>query len=176
MFSLLITPTYMCVVINHWLEQLLCNLFRLWITCFYFLSIWITEGWICEGVLCSYNIIIYYLLIQFITLLIGFDKPTIGLLNTFVRMDVITKWKDLGIQLLGSSHSKQLNVIKLNNPNSVEECCTKMFEYWLDVDPTATWDKLIAALQHIGLNTLSQKVKINLLKCMYVLYTMAPPL
>jgi len=81
-----------------------------------------------------------------------------------VRVDVVTKWKDLGRHLLGSSYAGQLDVIELNSPKNVEECCTKMFEYWLKLDPTATWDKLIAALQSVGLNTLSERIKMDVLK------------
>ena len=102
-------------------------------------------------------------------LLIGSDRPTIALFNKFVRVGVVKKWKDLGVQLLGSSHFGQLDVIELDNPNSVEERCTKMFQYWLDVEPTATWNKLILALKEIGLNTLSEKITIDILRgtCMY---------
>jgi len=78
----------------------------------------------------------------------------------------VTKWKDLGLQLLGSRHAGKLDVIEANSPKNVEECCTKMFQYWLDVDPTATWNKLIAALKEIGLNTLSEKITMDLLKGM----------
>ena len=80
----------------------------------------------------------------------------------------MTKWKDLGVQLLGSSHSGKLDVIELDSRNSVEECCTKMFQCWLDVDPTATWNKLILALKDIGLNTLSEKITMDLIKSMLV--------
>ena len=78
----------------------------------------------------------------------------------------MTKWKDLGLQLLGSRHAGKLDVIEANSPKNVEECCTKMFKNWLDVDPTATWNKLIAALKEIGLNTLSEKITMDLLKGM----------
>ena len=78
----------------------------------------------------------------------------------------MTKWKDLGIHLLGSGHSGKLDVIETNSPKNVEECCTNMFQYWLDVDPTATWNKLISALKEIGLNTLSEKLTMDLLKGM----------
>ena len=76
------------------------------------------------------------------------------------------KWKDLGIQLLGSSHSGKIDVIELNSPKNVEECCTKMFQCWLNVDPTATWNKLILALKEIGLDCLSEKIKVDVLKGM----------
>ena len=75
----------------------------------------------------------------------------------------MTKWKDLGVKLLGTSLSGKLNVIEANSPKNVEECCTNMFQYWLDVDPTATWNKLIVALKEIGLNTLSEEIIRNLL-------------
>ena len=34
-----------------------------------------------------------------------------------------------------------------------------MFKYWLDVDITASWDKLIAALRHISHVALAEKIK-----------------
>ena len=34
-----------------------------------------------------------------------------------------------------------------------------MFNYWLDVDKTASWDKLIAALKHISQVALAEKIK-----------------
>jgi len=79
-------------------------------------------------------------------------------------VNVVTKWKDLGRHLLGTSHSGKLDVIELNSPNNVEECCTKMFEFWLDINPIATWDKFITALQNTGLNTLSERIKMDVLK------------
>ena len=102
-------------------------------------------------------------------MVLGSDRPTIALFNQFVRVSVVTKWKDLGVQLLGSSHSGKLDVIEANSSKNVEECCTNMFKYWLDVEPTATWNKLILALKEIGLNTLSEKITIDILKgtCMY---------
>ena len=97
---------------------------------------------------------------------LGSDRPTIALFNQFVRLGVVTKWKDLGIHLLGSSLSGKLDAIEANSPKNVEECCTNMFQCWLNRDPTATWNKLISALQEIGLNILSEKIKVDLLKGM----------
>ena len=41
-----------------------------------------------------------------------------------------------------------------------------MFQCWLNVDPTATWNKLILALKEIGLDCLSEKIKVDVLKGM----------
>ena len=34
-----------------------------------------------------------------------------------------------------------------------------MFKYWLKVDKTASWDKLITALRHISHVTLAEEIK-----------------
>ena len=34
-----------------------------------------------------------------------------------------------------------------------------MFKYWLNVDKTASWDKLITALRHISHVTLAEEIK-----------------
>ena len=80
-------------------------------------------------------------------------------MHDHVKVEVSPQWKDLGIQLLNAEQSKKLDVIEVDHPRDSEKCCTAMFKYWLQVDTTASWDKLIAALQHIGHDVLADKIK-----------------
>ena len=90
---------------------------------------------------------------------IGTDKPTIKLFNQYIRMRVAPHWRELGVQLLENEYVEKLNVIEKNHPNDVERCCSEMFNYWLQVDPCASWNKLIGAFEKIERNDLAAKVR-----------------
>ena len=79
---------------------------------------------------------------------------------------LIDKWYDIGLELLDND-TTALNVIKKNNPNDIEECCTEMFKKWLESNPKANWDKLIVALTTIGMDTAAD----NIIKGMYITCT-----
>ena len=90
---------------------------------------------------------------------IGSDQPKISELHDLVKVKVSPLWKDLGIQLLSTEQACKLDVIQVDHPGDSEKCCTAMFNYWLQVDTTASWDKLITALQHIGHDVLADKIR-----------------
>ena len=90
---------------------------------------------------------------------VGSDRPQISELCEYVRIDVAPQWYDLGMQLLNGEQAKKLNVIQSDHPGDSEKCCTAMFNYWLQVDTTASWDKLIMALIHIGKHVLADTIK-----------------
>ena len=79
------------------------------------------------------------------------------------RDEIAPYWRDLGRQLLREKYLFKLNVIQTNNPNDVEICCDKMFEYWLSVDVQANWDKLIDALEHIQKNAMAARIRQDIL-------------
>ena len=89
----------------------------------------------------------------------GSDQPKLSELCDHVRVDVAPQWHDLGIQLLTDDQAKKLNIIQANHPADTENCCTELFKYWLQVDTTASWDKLIIALNRIGKDVLASKIK-----------------
>lgn len=95
----------------------------------------------------------------------GTDKPTLKLLNDYVRETVSPQWYYLGQALL---EQNKLNVIKANHPNDVKKCCTEMLQCWLEVDTTASWNKLIEALEHISHNALAEKIKQDILKGLFI--------
>ena len=90
---------------------------------------------------------------------IGSDKPKISELHDHVRGQVAPQWYDLGVQLLDDDEqAKKLDVIESDHTGK-EKCCTAMFKYWLDVDKTASLDKLITGLRHISHVALAEKIK-----------------
>ena len=80
------------------------------------------------------------------------------MLNKHVRSEVAAKWHDLGVQLLSDKYVRQLEIIRENNPTEVEARCTAMFEYWLQVETTANWSKLIKALREINQHNLAKNI------------------
>lgn len=91
----------------------------------------------------------------------GADKPTVKLLMKY-RDEIAPYWRNLGMQLLQEKYIHKLNIIQKNHPNDAEDCCDKMFEYWLRVDVEANWDKLVNALEHIQQNSTAAKVRQDL--------------
>ena len=83
-----------------------------------------------------------------------------------MRDKISTEWYYLGEQL--RIHQEQLNIIRKNTPLDVKMCCTKMFQYWLQVDTTANWNKLIEALKDIKHNTLAETIQKEILQSTYV--------
>ena len=89
----------------------------------------------------------------------GMDKPTLKLLNLYVRDHIAPQWYDFGIQLLENEYVTHLDVIEKNHHGDTERCCTEMFKYWLSVDTEATWNKLTEALEGIGKKVLAKDIK-----------------
>jgi len=63
------------------------------------------------------------------------------------------------VELLSVEHVPKLNIIKNNNPGDIETCCTEMFKYWLQVDITANWMKLVDALRSLEKVTLADQIE-----------------
>ena len=42
--------------------------------------------------------------------------------------------------------------IECDHPNDCESCCSRMFLEWLDSNPTASWEDIIAAVDRIFTN------------------------
>ena len=70
-----------------------------------------------------------------------FLVPTLKELTEQIVPDYATQWKLIGT-LLGLSEG-QLKIIEYDNRHSVTECCRTMLQKWLELDPKATWEKII---------------------------------
>ena len=103
-----------------------------------------------------------YLITYVIIIARGSDRPTVIEFNHHVRDEVAINWYELGINLM--IPNQQLSIIRKNYSQNVQMCCTKMFESWLQVDPTANWNKLIEALEKINHITLAEEVRSSILQ------------
>ena len=84
-------------------------------------------------------------------------------LNKYVRERVCAadtdKWRDLGIVLMGQDAVYVLDIIRINHPNYIEECCTRMFTVWHQRTPKASWKQLIEGLKEVELTQLASELK-----------------
>jgi len=91
----------------------------------------------------------------------GNNRPTLKLLDKLVKPHV-TKWYDLGIELLEVEDLKTLDKIRIDCPRDADACCTRMFQLWLDRQPEASWRQLIQALRELKMNELAGTIVLNL--------------
>lgn len=91
------------------------------------------------------------------------ECPDDKYLNKYVRGKVCaagtSKWRDLGIVLMGQDAVTDLDVIRINHPNDVEECCSRMFTKWRQRTPKASWKQLIEALKEVELTQLATELE-----------------
>ena len=84
-------------------------------------------------------------------------------LNKYVRGKVCAagtnKWRDLGIVLMGQDAVTDLDVIRTNHPNDVEECSLRTFTKWRQRTPKASWKQLIEALKEVELIQLASDLE-----------------
>ena len=84
-------------------------------------------------------------------------------LNKYVRDKVCgssepKKWRDLGVELLNNDDDiKALDGLICNMDE--KECCSKMFKFWRERQPLATWRQLIDALYVVKLNRIADDVE-----------------
>ena len=71
--------------------------------------------------------------------------PLLKELEDLVTTQHAAKWKVIGTLL--RLPSGKLNAIEAGWPTNAEWCCNKMWEAWLDVDTTASWEKIHAAIE-----------------------------
>ena len=91
------------------------------------------------------------------------DCPDDEYLNKYVREKVsaadTNKWRDLGIVLMGQDAVPSLDVIRVDYPNNVKECCSRMFTKWRQRTPKASWKRLIEALKEVKLTQLASELE-----------------
>ena len=92
---------------------------------------------------------------------VGHHYPTPKQLRNILKLHtsgLAARWHDLGTELLTNDTVGTLDVIKADHPNDVSACCNKMFVKWLELQPSATWSQLIAALSNIGMKSAADSV------------------
>lgn len=77
------------------------------------------------------------------------SAPSLKDLYELVTPDYGAEWKVMGT-LLGLPKG-ELNIIAANYPTNAKRCCNEMLEKWLEMDPTASWEKLFATIESSAL-------------------------
>ena len=72
-------------------------------------------------------------------------KPKLSDLYEHTTPQYALKWKVIGT-LLGID-IEELNIIEHGNRDKAKLCCNEMLQWWLRVDPTASWEKLFTAIE-----------------------------
>ena len=71
-------------------------------------------------------------------------RPAEKDLQRYVTPKYATNWKEIGIQL--NLSNGDLSIIEVDNPHSVKKQCNAMLFKWLEVDSSASWQKLFTAI------------------------------
>ena len=74
-------------------------------------------------------------------------KPQLKDISNWVVPYVTDKWEKICVQLLGDEHRHVIMTIRKDYHHSSEAGCEVMFEQWLDLCPSASWNDLINALR-----------------------------
>ena len=69
---------------------------------------------------------------------------------------VHAQWSSLGLQL--GVPEGELDVVKADNPGSVEQCMKAMLQWWLQKYPQKGWSDIVKALEAIDRNDIAQEV------------------
>ena len=72
------------------------------------------------------------------------SKPTLRELYEKVTPHFATHWKRIGVFL--NIRCGELDAIESDFVRNCQECCDRMLAKWLDVDTTASWEKLRKAV------------------------------
>ena len=75
-------------------------------------------------------------------------------------------WEELGIKLgLKEHHIATISHNNAYNPNRTVDCCKSMLNKWLEIDCSATWDKLRNAIRTISKGELIVYVYVSMYQC-----------
>ena len=74
-----------------------------------------------------------------------YTRPSLQDLQNHFTAQCAGQWRVIGTQVGLSTGA--LDIIEYDNCNEAFPCCNAMFELWLELDTTATWDKLFAAIE-----------------------------
>ena len=73
------------------------------------------------------------------------SRPELKHLHNLVSPNYAATWRKIGHYL--GLEDGQLDIIDHDHYHRAEDCCDTVLEQWLDTDTTATWDKVIKAIE-----------------------------
>ena len=73
------------------------------------------------------------------------STPLLKDLHNHITPHYAARWRVIGT-LLGLPKGT-LDIIKYDNRDKARPCCDAVLEEWLEVDPSASWNKLLSVIQ-----------------------------
>ena len=73
------------------------------------------------------------------------STPLLKDLHNHINPNYAVHWRMIGT-LLGLPKGR-LDIIKYDNHDKAEPCCDAVLEKWLEVDPSASWEKLFKVIE-----------------------------
>ena len=73
------------------------------------------------------------------------STPLLKDLQNHVTPNYAARWRMIGTQL--GLPSGTLDIIEYNNRDRAEPCCNAILKKWLEVDPSASWEKLFEVIE-----------------------------
>ena len=73
------------------------------------------------------------------------STPSLKDLQQYVTPQYAIQWRVIGIQLGLSSET--LDIIECDNHYKIIPCCNAMLKQWLQMDITASWEKLLTIIE-----------------------------
>ena len=85
--------------------------------------------------------------------------PLLKDLHQHITLQYATQWKVIGTQLGLSTAA--LDIIENDNVYKAVQCCNSMLKKWLEVDTTATWEKMFEVIESPAVCCTTDKGRYN---------------
>ena len=83
---------------------------------------------------------------------------SVSVVDLIDELEEMTKWESFALHL-PCIKPFIVHSLKQNNPFDVDAQKRALFEKWLEIDPDASWDAVIRALEIVHYNTLAHKLR-----------------
>ena len=103
---------------------------------------------ICKGIDCINSVHVLFI--------VATSTPLLKDLYEYVTPCYAAEWRVLGT-LLGLTR-EELKIIQHDNHHKAVPCCNAVLEKWLEVDPFASWNKLLGVIQSDAMTLATNQV------------------
>ena len=97
------------------------------------------------------------------------DIPSLRKLYEYITPTYAADWKVIGEFL--DVPTGELNAIEAGWPINTKWCCNQMLEKWLDMDTTASWEKICAAIESPAVSSNQSSKGTSMILCYVYSYT-----
>jgi len=103
----------------------------------------------CDELSCCYIVLLYCITIinavHIFAVLTACSAPQMKDLQNQITPHYAAHWRVIGTQL--GLPKGRLDIIEHDNYHKAELCCNAVLEEWLEVDPSASWQKLFKVIE-----------------------------